>query len=89
MIELPIAEPMLQLTLLVVGVLLVHLLFQRLRIPALVGLLVVGMLVGPGGFQLVPPEPVVGQERVVPARRSPWLGWYWIRTATASLRICR
>jgi Kef-type K+ transport system membrane component KefB len=60
MIELPIAEPMLQLTLLVVGVLLVHLLFQRLRIPALVGLLVVGMLVGPGGFQLVPPEPVVG-----------------------------
>ncbi len=60
MIDLPIAEPMMQITVLAVGVLLVHLLFQRLSIPALVGLLVIGMLVGPGGFELVPPEPVVG-----------------------------
>ncbi|SDS06694.1 Kef-type K+ transport system, membrane component KefB [Halopseudomonas xinjiangensis] len=60
MIELPISDPMLQLTVLAVGVLLVHLLFQRLSIPALVGLLVIGMLVGPGGYELVPSEPVVG-----------------------------
>lgn len=59
MIELPIAEPMLQLTALIVVVLLVQLTFQRLSIPALVGLLLIGMLAGPGGFELVPDEPVV------------------------------
>lgn len=58
-LELPIAEPMLQFTVLAVAVLLLQLAFQRLNIPALVGLLLAGMLAGPDGFGLVQREPVV------------------------------
>jgi Kef-type K+ transport system membrane component KefB len=57
--ELRITDGLLQFTVLAAAVLVVQLAFERLRIPALVGLLIVGMLVGSGGFAVIPEEPVV------------------------------
>lgn len=58
-LELPIRDPILQFTLLVTAALVVQLVLRRLALPGLLGLLVVGMLVGPGGFEVMPREPVI------------------------------
>jgi Kef-type K+ transport system membrane component KefB len=52
-------DQVLQFTLLVAIALAVLLLFKRLPAPGLIGLLVIGMLIGPGGAGLLPDEPVV------------------------------
>jgi Kef-type K+ transport system membrane component KefB len=55
---LPLEDTILQFTLMVLVVLAVHRLFHRLPIPGLIGLLIAGMLLGPGGAEILPEEPV-------------------------------
>jgi Kef-type K+ transport system membrane component KefB len=55
----PIEDQILQFTVLIVAIVAVQLAFRRLHAPALVGLLMVGMIIGPGGMHVVPKEPVV------------------------------
>jgi Kef-type K+ transport system membrane component KefB len=55
----PITDPVFQFTLLAAVVLVIQLSLEKMHVPAIVGLLVVGMLLGPGGIQLLPREPVV------------------------------
>lgn len=57
--ELPISEPLLQLALLLAVVLLVQVALERVFVPGLLGLLLVGMLLGPDGAGVLPREPVV------------------------------
>lgn len=57
--ELPIVDPILQFTVLVTVALIVQLTFERLHQPGLLGLLIIGMLLGPGGMAILPREPVV------------------------------
>ena len=58
-LSLPIEEPILEFTFLVIVALAVQLTFRKLPVPALVGLLIVGMLIGPGAAQILTPDPVV------------------------------
>jgi len=56
---LPLEDTILQFTLIVLIVLAIQRLFHWLPVPSLIGLLVVGMLIGPGGAQILPEEPVI------------------------------
>lgn len=58
-LELPIGDVILQFTVLVTVSLVVQLTIERLHLPGLVGLLVIGMLIGPDGLAILPREPVV------------------------------
>jgi Kef-type K+ transport system membrane component KefB len=58
-LEIPLADPIIEFTLLVVLALAVQLAFRRLEIPPVVGLIAAGMLFGPGGFGILPREPIV------------------------------
>jgi Kef-type K+ transport system membrane component KefB len=58
--ELPIVDPVLQFTVLVTAALLVQLTVERLYLPGLTGLLLLGMLLGPGGLAVLPREPPDG-----------------------------
>lgn len=59
-LELPLSDPILQFLLLASAALVVQLTLERLHVPGLVGLLIVGVVVGPDGFAVLPREPVVG-----------------------------
>ena len=54
-----IQDVILQFTVLLTAALLVRLTIERLHLPGLVGLILLGMLIGPGGAALLPDEPVV------------------------------
>jgi Kef-type K+ transport system membrane component KefB len=56
---LPVEDPVLQFTVLVLAALVAQLTVERLHLPGLLGLLVLGMLLGPGGFEVMAREPVV------------------------------
>jgi Kef-type K+ transport system membrane component KefB len=56
--SIPLEHPVLQFTALVVAALLLQLLFERMHLPGLIGLVLVGMLIGPDGLGFVPREPV-------------------------------
>ena len=58
-ISLPLEDAILQFTLVLLVVLAVQRAFHRVPLPGLVGLLVFGMLIGPGGAQILPEDPVV------------------------------
>ena len=58
-IEWPIKDPVLQFTVLLAAVLVFQFIMKRLHLPSLIGLLIMGMVLGPGGFHLLPREPVV------------------------------
>jgi Kef-type K+ transport system membrane component KefB len=58
-LTLPLEDQVLQFTILVVIAFAVQLAFRRLPAPGLIGLLIVGMLIGPGGAGILPDEPVV------------------------------
>lgn len=58
-VSLPLEDALLQFTLVLLVVLLVQRVFHRVPVPGLIGLLVVGMLIGPGGAQILPAEPVI------------------------------
>lgn len=57
--NLPLEDAILQFTLVLLVVLVVQRAFHRVPLPGLVGLLVFGMLIGPGGADILPEEPVV------------------------------
>jgi Kef-type K+ transport system membrane component KefB len=57
--ELPVTDPIYQFAVLVAAALLVQLTLERLRLPGITGLLLIGMLLGPGGIGVLPREPVV------------------------------
>lgn len=57
--ELPVADVILQFTILVTAALVVQLTVERMHLPGLIGLLLIGMLIGPGGAGILPREPVV------------------------------
>jgi Kef-type K+ transport system membrane component KefB len=52
-------DPILQFTVLVGAALLAQLTVERARLPGLLGLVVLGMVMGPGGLEVLPREPVV------------------------------
>ncbi len=54
-----ILDPVLQFTALVTIALVVQLTIKRFQIPGLIGLLLIGMLLGPGGLGTLPREPIV------------------------------
>jgi Kef-type K+ transport system membrane component KefB len=54
----PLHEPLAQFTVLLAAALLVQLAFERLPLPGIVGLLLAGVVLGPGGTGIVPREPV-------------------------------
>ncbi|TXK61064.1 cation:proton antiporter [Alkalisalibacterium limincola] len=58
-IEFPITDPLLQFAVLISAVLLVQVALERVFVPGLLGLLLLGMLLGPGGAEVLPREPVV------------------------------
>jgi Kef-type K+ transport system membrane component KefB len=58
-IETPIENPVLQFTLLITAALVVQLALRAVGLPGLLGLLLVGVVAGPGGLDVVPIEPVV------------------------------
>jgi Kef-type K+ transport system membrane component KefB len=57
--ELPIEDVILQFAVVIACALAVQLLFERSRVPGIIGLLVLGMLLGPGGFGVLAEEPVI------------------------------
>jgi Kef-type K+ transport system membrane component KefB len=57
-LELPLQDHVLQFTLLATLALLVQLTVERARLPGLIGLLLLGIAVGPGALALLPREPV-------------------------------
>jgi Kef-type K+ transport system membrane component KefB len=59
MLELPLAEPILQFTAIVALALIVQLAFERVHLPGLIGLLAIGALLGPGGWHVLPHEEFV------------------------------
>lgn len=58
-ISLPLEDQILQFTFLVAAAIAVEFAFRRLPAPGLIGLLVIGMIVGPGGVGVLPEGPVV------------------------------
>jgi len=56
--DLPLQNHILQLTVLATVALLVQLTVERIRLPGLIGLLLIGILIGPGGIAVLPREPV-------------------------------
>lgn len=57
--EFPIEDVIIQFAVVVAAVLSVQLLFERTRVPGLIGLIILGMAIGPGGAAILPEEPVV------------------------------
>lgn len=57
--ELPIEDVILQFAVVITAALVVQLLFERTRVPGLIGLIILGMAIGPGGAGVLPEAPVV------------------------------
>ncbi len=55
----PVTDPVLQFTVLITVSLIVQLTVERLHLPGLIGLLLIGMLLGPGGANALPREPML------------------------------
>ena len=55
----PITDPVLQFTFLITAALLVQLTVERFHLPGLIGLLAIGMLIGPGGAGVLPHGQIV------------------------------
>lgn len=56
---LPIEDTVIQLAVVVSAALVVQLAFERTQVPGLIGLIILGMLIGPGGAAVLPEGPVV------------------------------
>jgi Kef-type K+ transport system membrane component KefB len=57
--EFPIEDVILQFAVVITAALIVQLAFERTRVPGLIGLIVLGMAIGPGGAAILPEGPVV------------------------------
>ena len=51
--ELPIKEPVLFFTILVLSFFVVPLLFKRIKLPDIIGLILAGVMLGPNGFYIL------------------------------------
>lgn len=56
---LPLEDPIIQFAVVIAAVLVVQIAFERTRVPGLIGLILLGMVLGPGGAQVLPEAPVV------------------------------
>ena len=56
--ELPLQDAVLQFTVLATLALLVQLTVERVKLPGLIGLLLIGIVVGPGALAVLPREPM-------------------------------
>jgi Kef-type K+ transport system membrane component KefB len=59
MIELPIEDVVMQFAAIVAAALVVQLAFERTQVPGIIGLIALGMLLGPGGAGVLAQEPVI------------------------------
>lgn len=57
--SLPVVDPALQFLIVIAAVVLTRMLFDRIHLPGLIGLLMAGMLLGPGGFEVLPKAPFI------------------------------
>jgi Kef-type K+ transport system membrane component KefB len=57
--EFPIEDVIIQFAVVIAAALVVQLAFERTRVPGLIGLIVLGMAIGPGGAGILPEAPVV------------------------------
>ena len=57
--EFSVDDVIIQFAVIVAAALVVQLAFERTRVPGLIGLIILGMLIGPGGAAILPDEPVV------------------------------
>lgn len=57
--SLPIEDPALQFLIIIAAVVLMRMLFDRVHLPGLIGLLLVGMFLGPGGSAVLPQTPFI------------------------------
>lgn len=57
--EFPIEDVILQFAVVITAALIVQLIFERTRVPGLIGLILLGMAIGPGGAGVLPEGPVV------------------------------
>lgn len=57
--SIPIVDPALQFLIVIAAVVLMRLLFDRIHLPGLIGLLLVGMFLGPGGLEVLPKAPFI------------------------------
>jgi Kef-type K+ transport system membrane component KefB len=57
--ELPIEDVIIQFAVVIAAALSVKLFFEHTQVPGLIGLIMLGMLIGPGGLAILPEEPVV------------------------------
>lgn len=57
--EVSLEDVIVQFTIVIAAALVVQLAFERTRVPGLIGLIVLGMVIGPGGAGILPAEPVV------------------------------
>ncbi|MBR2656301.1 MAG: cation:proton antiporter [Loktanella sp.] len=55
----PIEDVIVQFTVVVLAALVVRVGFERTRIPGLIGLILLGMAIGPGALNVLPEEPVI------------------------------
>ncbi len=53
-INLPLQDPVLIITVMILVIFLSPLLLERIKIPAIAGLLIFGMMIGPNGFNIIP-----------------------------------
>ncbi|MBL0421782.1 cation:proton antiporter [Ramlibacter sp. AW1] len=58
LLSLPLENHILQFTLLVTAALLVQITVERVKLPGLIGLLLIGIAIGPGALHVLPREPV-------------------------------
>ena len=58
-IEWTVKDPVLQFTVLLTAALVVQFIMKQLHLPSLIGLLLIGMIMGPDGLHILPREPVV------------------------------
>ena len=59
MLAFTVTDPVLQFTMLITVSLIVQLTVERLHLPGLIGLLLIGMILGPGGANVLPREPML------------------------------
>jgi Kef-type K+ transport system membrane component KefB len=57
--EFPIQDVIIQFALVIAAALVVQVAFERTRVPGLIGLILLGMAIGPGGAAILPEAPVV------------------------------
>lgn len=57
--NLPVEDVIIQFTVVVLASLVVRIGFERTQVPGLIGLILLGMIIGPGGLQVLPQEPVI------------------------------